>query len=232
MNEKQREQLKQQLLDEKEELMGRMKRNEHYGMESAMNDAVGELSGYDNHPADLGSEMFERSKDLALNQADERHLREVDEALERIESGEYGRCEVCQQEIPFERLMAIPTTRFCKEHTPEQISSERRPIEEEAMGYYAHSFRDRSDYNGYDGEDAWQEVAQYGTSNPPDFFRDGEDYNELYIDHNEQRGYVDLLEGFSITNMEGKSEEITATVHSRPYVIKDQEERIENEESL
>ncbi|SFJ63006.1 TraR/DksA C4-type zinc finger protein [Thermoflavimicrobium dichotomicum] len=227
MNEEQRNQLKQQLLNEKEQLENRVNRNHHYGMESGMNDSVGELSGYDNHPADLGTEMYERGKDLALSHADERHIREIEEALKRMENGTYGYCLGCHQEIPFERLEAIPTTAYCKEHSPEQTSSIQRPIEEYAMEFYQHKFMDHSDYNGYDGEDAWQEVEQYGTSNPPDYFQDGESYNELTIDHNEQRGYVDLVEGFSITDFDGHTDEITEITHNEAYRLKDHEEKKE-----
>ena len=34
------------------------------GLGASMTDATGELSAYDNHPGDSGSEMYERSKDL------------------------------------------------------------------------------------------------------------------------------------------------------------------------
>ena len=39
--------------------------------------------------------------------------RQVEKALARIESGEYGRCEVCGKEIPVERLEAVPWTTLC-----------------------------------------------------------------------------------------------------------------------
>jgi DnaK suppressor protein len=40
-------------------------------------------------------------------------LAEVDAALARIESGTYGQCEGCGEMIPGERLVALPSTRFC-----------------------------------------------------------------------------------------------------------------------
>ena len=40
-------------------------------------------------------------------------LHQVEKALARIESGEYGRCEVCGKEIPVERLEAVPWTTLC-----------------------------------------------------------------------------------------------------------------------
>jgi RNA polymerase-binding transcription factor DksA len=39
----------------------------------------------------------------------------VEKALERIGSGEYGRCEVCGKEIPEERLEAVPWATLCIE---------------------------------------------------------------------------------------------------------------------
>lgn len=229
MNKQQQQQLYQQLMQEKQELEQRLSQTDNYGLESSMSDSIGELSGYDNHPADLGSEMFERGKDLALNDADEHRLDEIQAALKRMEKGEYGICKVCHQEIPFERLEAVPAAEYCIEHHPEQHSSIRRPVEEKVISYRQY-FRDESDYNAYDGEDAWQEVEQYGTSNPPDFFRDGRNYNELVIDHDEQRGYVDLTEGFSITNLEGQSTEITEITHNGSYFRKEKEEQLEDED--
>jgi DnaK suppressor protein len=43
-------------------------------------------------------------------------LREVEAALERMNTGDYGLCEECGSEIPFERLKAYPTARRDIEH--------------------------------------------------------------------------------------------------------------------
>jgi len=43
-------------------------------------------------------------------------LREVEAALERMKTGDYGLCEECGAEIPFERLEAYPTARRDVEH--------------------------------------------------------------------------------------------------------------------
>ncbi len=51
-----------------------------------------------------------------------RLLREVDAALERIERGTFGVCEVCHDAIEADRLMADPLTRFCIDH----LSSEQQ----------------------------------------------------------------------------------------------------------
>ncbi|WP_164491734.1 TraR/DksA C4-type zinc finger protein [Staphylospora marina] len=228
MNQEQLNRLRRQLLEEQQEIERRLQRNDHYGMESAMNESVGELSGYDNHPADLGTEMFERGKDLALNEQDEHHLREIMDALRRMEKGTYGICQTCGAEIPFERLEAVPTAKYCVDHHPEQHVSARRPVEERVIRPGSH-FLDESDAAFFDAEDSWQEVERYGTSNPPDFFRDAQSYNQLVIDAGEQRGYVDLVEGFTITGMDGRNEGLPEITHNEAFRRKDQEETMEEE---
>lgn len=43
-------------------------------------------------------------------------LSDVDQALQRLEVGTYGRCEVCDDPIEAERLLADPLARFCLDH--------------------------------------------------------------------------------------------------------------------
>ena len=72
---------------------------------------VGELSSYDQHPADLGSETFEREKDLSILEGLETELAEVEAALRRLAEGTYGIDEVTGERIDPERLEAIPEAR-------------------------------------------------------------------------------------------------------------------------
>ena len=97
------------------------------------NDSVGELSSYDQHQADLGTETFEREKDLSILEQVEAELADVEHALRRLDEGTYGTCEVCGKPIPEERLEAMPATRFCVEHQAEaerevRISGERADV--------------------------------------------------------------------------------------------------------
>jgi DnaK suppressor protein len=50
---------------------------------------------------------------LELLERDGSTLKEIADALERIEAGSYGACERCDQEIGRERLRALPHTRHC-----------------------------------------------------------------------------------------------------------------------
>lgn len=60
-------------------------------------------------------EPHDISDDEAAMQADaiEARLAGIDEALARLESGDYGRCTVCTSRIPDERLEALPATAHC-----------------------------------------------------------------------------------------------------------------------
>jgi DnaK suppressor protein len=40
-------------------------------------------------------------------------VKEIDQALERIDTGSYGRCELCGQAIPADRLRALPWAALC-----------------------------------------------------------------------------------------------------------------------
>jgi DnaK suppressor protein len=61
------------------------------------------------------SQVFAQQRDLALRDASERRLHEVDAALARIEAGTYGRCRVCGGQIAGARLEALPWAPLCIE---------------------------------------------------------------------------------------------------------------------
>ncbi len=48
-----------------------------------------------------------------LSESERQQIAEIDEALDRLEKGTYGICQRCSEEIPPERLKAIPYARFC-----------------------------------------------------------------------------------------------------------------------
>jgi len=50
-------------------------------------------------------------------------LRGIQAALERIDTGEYGRCQSCDEEIPLQRLEIDPTTLYCIRCASEQESA-------------------------------------------------------------------------------------------------------------
>jgi RNA polymerase-binding transcription factor DksA len=86
--------------------------DERLGDESE-SDSVGEISSYDQHQADMGTETFEREKDLSILEQVEAELADVELALARLDDGTYGTCEVCGRPIDEARLEAMPATRLC-----------------------------------------------------------------------------------------------------------------------
>ncbi len=67
----------------------------------------------DEHDPEGHTIAFERSQTGALVRQAERHLAEVDAALDRLAASSYGRCEVCGDAVGDARLEARPTARRC-----------------------------------------------------------------------------------------------------------------------
>ncbi len=72
-----------------------------------------DLSAYDQHPADMGSEWFEREKDQGILELMEFELEKVNEALDKYRQGKYGICESCGGIIEPERLERLVNTTIC-----------------------------------------------------------------------------------------------------------------------
>ena len=81
----------------------------------SISDELGELAegGTDNHLADTATAMYDRELDEGLEEGARDTLAEIDAALQRIEDGTYGICEVCGKPIGADRLKALPWTRLC-----------------------------------------------------------------------------------------------------------------------
>jgi RNA polymerase-binding protein DksA len=76
-------------------------------------EAAGELSDYDDHPADMASETFEREKDLAIADNLAAQIAKIQTALNKLEVGTYGVCDICGRAIKRARLQAIPFATLC-----------------------------------------------------------------------------------------------------------------------
>jgi DnaK suppressor protein len=87
--------------------------NEDAEPDGSPREPMPELSPADQHPADLGSEVFEQEKTYSILASVRAELHEVERALERIRDRTYGRCEACHRPIPAARLNALPAARFC-----------------------------------------------------------------------------------------------------------------------
>jgi len=103
------------LTQEKERLEVELQEIEDRTARISENERANELSAYEDHPADLASETFEREKDLAIGESVEGLLNQVLIALEKVDRGTYGICDACNRPIKKARLNALPFATLCVE---------------------------------------------------------------------------------------------------------------------
>lgn len=163
--------LKAALEERKEELEQHFSSNgeENSLLGDSLKISIGELSSVDNHPADTGTETFERSRDLGINKALTEELEEIEAALQRMKDGTYGVCTASKQNIPYERLEAIPYTAYAVEYSPGRELSSDRPVEEQVMTPPpAGAGEGRQEHSGrFDDAGAWDSVEDYGSASSP-----------------------------------------------------------------
>ena len=76
-------------------------------------ESLSELSSLDQHQADVGTETFNRERDISILESVEAELADIEHALKRLNEGTYGTCEACGKPIAEDRLEAQPAARFC-----------------------------------------------------------------------------------------------------------------------
>ncbi|WP_152656151.1 TraR/DksA C4-type zinc finger protein [Oceanobacillus sp. CFH 90083] len=184
--------LKKRILARQEELIEKINRETEARYEFSQ-EVLGELSNYDNHPADTGTELFEREKDSALQRLAESELEEINNSLHAMEEGTYGICKVCGENIDPERLEALPTADCCVKHAKKPAYHGDTPPKE--------VFKGRDD----GGENSWEDVQQYGTSSYTPDYHDGTGVPE---DGGKSADEVEV-EDFLAADMEGKYTGVT-----------------------
>ena len=78
---------------------------------------------------DLASSEYLLSFELRLRDREKYLLRKIEDAIERIEKGEYGICEVCDEDISIGRLKARPVTTMCIRCKEEQERKEKQYVD-------------------------------------------------------------------------------------------------------
>lgn len=76
-------------------------------------EATGDLSSYSYHMADQGTDAMERELDFMHQSKAGRFLYHIEEAIRRIDAGDYGTCAGCGKSIGITRLRAVPHARLC-----------------------------------------------------------------------------------------------------------------------
>lgn len=191
------EEIKKDLFERKRESEERLHETAEFGLDIpfASSQSSGELSQYDNHPADSATALYEREKDFALRKQIEEELQDVNLALEKIQKGTYGICEVTGQPIPIERLRAIPTARTIVEATP-SVVYDYRPVEEDVLGDLEREYYTGSDETEYNEQNAYDLAASFNESS---MTYEG----SSLMDNMDGVGYVTPIEAFVSTGIHG-----------------------------
>lgn len=105
---------RQQLLAKKKELEEVIQKKRDMMM-IPITESIDELSMYDQHPGDIGSEVYEREKDAGLLELYELELEKLNDALDKYQRGQYGICDICGKPIEAERLKRLVNTTLCAE---------------------------------------------------------------------------------------------------------------------
>jgi DnaK suppressor protein len=112
---------REQLLETKTRLLGEIDSESRAERESNKDE------GMDSY--DLASEERDREINFILSDRERLKLKQIDDALERLDDGAYGVCESCGLEIAEERLEAMPFSRLCRDCQQDQereAKSQRR----------------------------------------------------------------------------------------------------------
>ncbi len=184
MNKKQLKYFEQKLLKEKDVTLKTLQSESGNGAHNSLKDYYSELSTYDNHPADIGSETYEMEMRLNLEAAERRHLEKIDNALEKINNGTYGICVKCGKDIEFDRLDIIPEAEVCQRCNESDISLSKklqtRPVEEDILDIqFSRTNKDNTNFNGFDEEDTYQQVARFNKTDKKRMALDWYD-NDMY----------------------------------------------------
>lgn len=108
MDKKTLEQLKKKLLKEQENISKQLK---DLGEVPDMgSDTEGEVA------EEEADEAEEYSKNLGIKQVLKERLNDIKNALDKIDKGEYGKCESCNNQIEDDVLSASPESMYCKAH--------------------------------------------------------------------------------------------------------------------
>lgn len=105
MDKRKMKSFRDKLLARRESLVGQVQQAELYSRER---DAEATQD-----PADMAANAYTKELLVSMSDNDRQLLNLIDEALERIEEGEYGKCVRCEEALPDKRLDAVPWARHC-----------------------------------------------------------------------------------------------------------------------
>ena len=113
MNKKDLTLFKRLILERKDEIITEIKHISEDTLKKSQRDAAGDISGYAYHMADIATDTYDREFSMGIASNERKIIYDIDDALKRIEDGNFGTCEDCKGVIAKTRLKAIPYARLC-----------------------------------------------------------------------------------------------------------------------
>lgn len=205
--------IKKRLLERKAVLEKKMKNDSETAAElgSVSDIASGELSTYDNHPADSATQLYEREKDLAFDKKNREELNDIQDALRKMEKGTYGIDEKTGKRISRARLAAFPTARTAVEDAPQKHSHKVRPVEEPVISESERLEKYPNEEGGFDEQNAFDIVSLY---NDQDMIYE----DAPYSGYEGGTGSVEDIEGFAATDIDGyRGDDLIQILTNRNY---------------
>ncbi|HLB00352.1 MAG TPA: TraR/DksA C4-type zinc finger protein [Bacteroidota bacterium] len=100
------------ILEKKKEILEELETLRDSMMDAATGEYASESSTYSTH-MEQGTDAMEREKTFLFASREGKFLNYLEDALQRIDKGEYGTCSECGKLIEKERLEAVPHARQC-----------------------------------------------------------------------------------------------------------------------
>ncbi len=167
-----------------------------------------ELSNYDNHPAELGSELYTVEMNLALKVHEQTKLNDIKLALKKIDNGTYGVCENCKKEINPERLEVMPAARFCMECQEDkearEINTPDQQYDEIFDSPFGRKYLNKQEDDEFEGLDQLNDLLKYGSADTPQDMSGYADYEDFYTNDVDNQGYVEETD--KISNQQYKNQ--------------------------
>ena len=114
------------LLKHKERALEGIRHVSEDTLKKSQKDAAGDISGYTLHMADVATDAYDKEFSLGLASNDRDLLLQIEDALKRIEDGEFGACQQCSKGITKVRLRALPFARLCLKCQQDQEKTTRK----------------------------------------------------------------------------------------------------------
>lgn len=164
-----------------------------------------ELSSYDNHPADIGTEVYMMEQEKGYKEQIKNTIEEIDSSLEDIENNKYGICINCNKDIKRERLEIIPYSKTCLKCSDkdDMFGDDSETLDDkkiyESLNYKSFGLdpNDNKENVGYDREDTYAEIFEDNIVPKDPSFSTGDNMGIIEEGEFNESGIVEKIEDIS-----------------------------------